>query len=533
MNVGDFNIKSYDEENIITQGVKPTIEYDENEGVVLANIMMSMAQTYSLKSGFRQFGKKGEDAAFEEMNQLHKRGCFDPKDASKLTQEEKRKALESLIFLTEKRDGRVKARTCANGSKQREWMSKEDTSSPTVNLQSIFLTCAIEAHEDREVAIVDIPNAFPQTPHEGEKVIMKIRGELALLLVKTNPELYEKFLVEENKQPVLYVEILKALYGLVDASLLFYKKLVKDLKNEGFVLNEYDPCVANKIVNGKQLTLTWHVDDLKVSHVDKTVVDEFIEWIQEKYGDVTKVKPSRGKKHDYLGMKFDYSESGAIKIDMADYIEKMIEEFPAKEELGIANAKTPAAEYLFKINKNGVKLDSKKKEIFHTTVAKALFVCCRSRPDIRCTVSFLCTRVKEPDEDDWKKLIRMMKYLRGTKKLGMKIEATDLLNPNWWADAAFAVHPDMKSHTGGVLKMGKGAVHTISRKQKLNTKSSTEAELVGADDVLNDIIWTQNFLQDQGYGSKKTVLFQDNTSAILLEKNGCDSAGKRSRHIDI
>lgn len=313
--------------------------------------------------------------------------------------------MESLIFLTEKRDGRVKARTCANGSKQREWMSKEDTSSPTVNLQSIFLTCAIEAHEDCEVAIVDIPNAFPQTPHEGEKVIMKIRGELALLLVKTNPELYEKFLVEENKQPVLYVEILKALYGLVDASLLFYKKLVKDLKNEGFVLNEYDPCVANKVVNGKQLTLTWHVDDLKVSHVDKTVVDEFIEWIQEKYGDVTKVKPSRGKKHDYLGMKFDYSESGAIKIDMAGYIEKMIDKFPAKEELGIANAKTPAAEYLFKINKNGVKLDSKKKEIFHTTVAKALFVCCRSRPDIRCTVSFLCTRVKEPDEDDWKKLI--------------------------------------------------------------------------------------------------------------------------------
>ena len=83
MNLEDFNIKSYDEENIITQGVKPTVEYDENEGVVLANIMMSMAQTYSLKSGIRQFGKKGEDAAFEEMNQLHKQGCFDPKDASK------------------------------------------------------------------------------------------------------------------------------------------------------------------------------------------------------------------------------------------------------------------------------------------------------------------------------------------------------------------------------------------------------------------------------------------------------------------
>mgnify|MGYP001547637862 FL=1 len=81
--------------------------------------------------------------------------------------------------------------------------------------------------------------------------------------------------------------------------------------------------------------------------------------------------------------------------------------------------------------------------------------------------------------------------------------------------------------------LGKGSCHSISRKQKLNTKSSTEAELVGADDVLTDLLWTQHFLEAQGYKSETTVLFQDNMSAMLLEANGRESAGKRSRHIDI
>ena len=81
-----------------------------------------------------------------------------------------------------------------------------------------------------------------------------------------------------NGVAVIYVEILRALYGLVESSFLFYKKICKDLKENGFEINPYDPCVANKMVNGKQLTITWHVDDLKVSHVDSKVVDGFIEW---------------------------------------------------------------------------------------------------------------------------------------------------------------------------------------------------------------------------------------------------------------
>ncbi len=128
----------------------------------------------------------------------------------------------------------------------------------------------------------------------------------------------------------------------------------------------------------------------------------------------------------------------------------------------------------------------------------------------------------------------MMKYLSQTIELEQVLEGIwdDEIHCQWYPDAAFAVHPDYKSHTGAVLTLGKGAVTTISAKQKLNTRSSTEAELVAADDAVVHAMWTKNFLEAQGYKVKTTV-YQDNTSAILLEKNGKESSSKRTRHINI
>ena len=102
-----------------------------------------------------------------------------------------------------------------------------------------------------------------------------------------------------------------------------------------------------------------------------------------------------------------------------------------------------------------------------------------------------------------------------------------------WVDASFAVHNNMRSHTGGVIMMGKGSLYASSKRQKLNTKSSTEAELVGAGDFLPQTIWTNHFLEAQGYKVKESDFHQDNESAMRLEKNGRASAGQRSRHINI
>eukprot|EP00957_Ditylum_brightwellii_P192519 14658176-Ditylum_brightwellii.AAC.1 len=103
----------------------------------------------------------------------------------------------------------------------------------------------------------------------------------------------------------------------------------------------------------------------------------------------------------------------------------------------------------------------------------------------------------------------------------------------WWVDASFAVHPNAKSHTGGVLMMDKGAIFAGSTKQKLNTHSSTEAGIVGVDDLMPQVLWTQHFMETQGYKVSDNIVYQDNESEIRLEKKRNVSSSKCTRHIDI
>jgi hypothetical protein len=107
----------------------------------------------------------------------------------------------------------------------------------------------------------------------------------------------------------------------LQAALFFWENLSGFLVNElGFELNPHDSCVANKEINGKQCTIIWHVDDLKLSHVEQDVLEDIAAKINEKYGKETPVTVHRGKVHDYLGMTLDFSEDGKVIFTMIDYI---------------------------------------------------------------------------------------------------------------------------------------------------------------------------------------------------------------------
>jgi hypothetical protein len=121
-------------------------------------------------------------------------------------------------------------------------------------------------------------------------------------------------------------------------------------------------------------------------------------------------------------MTLDYSTPGKVKLLMKDYIIKMLEDFQYKEQLHLIKyVTTRAAEYLFQVNNEAQKLERNLVEEFHTTVAKGPFLWKRARPDLQPTIAFLCTRVKQPDEDDWKKLPRMLKYIDLTKELELTL----------------------------------------------------------------------------------------------------------------
>ena len=320
----------------------------------------------------------------------------------------------------------------------------------------------------------DVPNAFIHAPMlevkpGEERVMMKITGVLVDMLVQLSPEVYGPYVVFENGQKVIYVQVLRAIYGMLQAALLWYKKFRKDLEAQGFKFNPYYPCVTNWMVKGSQHTILFHVDDLKCSHKKKTVNDDFAQWLEKTYGQHGKVKVHHGKVHEYLGMKLDYSEKNKLKIDMRDYVKGMLDAFPRKFKKG-ETAATPAGEDLFaQKSSNDKKLEKDKAEVFHTTTAQGLFLTKRARPDIHTGIVFLCTQVWDPNEEDWEKIIQLMKYLNGTRNLVLTLYVDKMNILKWYVDTSFAVHADFKSHTGVAMTMGKGAMMSMSWKQKLNT----------------------------------------------------------------
>jgi Reverse transcriptase (RNA-dependent DNA polymerase) len=484
----------------------------------------------SAKAGLKRFGQRGSDAVVKELKQLLvmkvMNGCL-PRT---LSTAQKSKALKYLMFLKEKRSGTVKGRGCADGRKQRLYKTKAETSSPTVSIESLVLSCLIDALEKRDVATCDIPGAFMQADVD-EEIHIKFDGKLVDLLISVDQS-YAQYVVYEKGKRVIYAVLNKALYGTVQASLLFWKRLIEFLvQKHGFKRNPYDFCVVNKTIDGKQCTIVWYVDDLKISHVNSKIVDGIIDVIKDEFGNEMPVPVTRGKIHDYLGIKIDFSQEGKVIMSMFDYIDELLKECPEDLMKGISSS--GAAGHLYVVNDKAEKLDGEMAILFHHFTAKLLYLSKRTRPDLQTPVSFLTTRVKCPDVDDWKKLGRCLRFLRDTKNDPHTLEADGSGVIRWWVDASFAVHPDMKSHTGAAMSMGKGCAYAISRRQRLNTTSSTEAELVGVSDVMGLILWTRRFLQAQGYTVSDNVVYQDNQSAMLLQNNGRMSSSKRTRHIDI
>jgi hypothetical protein len=195
----------------------------------------------------------------------------------------------------------------------RESTAKEEAAAPTVALELVFITLTIDAKENREVVTMDIPGAFLHADNK-DYVIMKMVGMLAELMVKTNTKMCRQFVVLEKGRSILYLRLQKALYGMMKSVLLFYRKLVSELKKMGFEINPYDPCVANKMVNGTQMTIRWHVDDLMMSHVSRDEIIKIVQEIKNIYGE--NLTKNVGKVHDYLGMTFDFSFTKEVKANM-------------------------------------------------------------------------------------------------------------------------------------------------------------------------------------------------------------------------
>lgn len=308
-----------------------------------------MAEIFILQKGLAKFGEEGVTAAKKEVSHMHHHVCFKVLAVNQLTQQGRRRAMEGLMFLSHKNSGEVKDRLAYNGKPTRQWVDREEKSSPTAFTESILLLAGIDAAEERDVMVLDISNAFSKTPMPptDEKVAMKIKGKL----VNWSLEIYfmanNNYVVYEKGVKTLYLLLHKAIYGMLTASLLWYQKFHSDLEQTGFRFNDFDSCIANREVDGSQHTIRYHVDDVISSHLNSKVNDDFAKWANQVYGKLKRVEVHRGEYHEYLGMRMDFQKSpGRVHVSQHLHVKDFLESWPEKlEKSGIT--KTPAPAKIF------------------------------------------------------------------------------------------------------------------------------------------------------------------------------------------
>ena len=192
----------------------------------------------------------------------------------------------------------------------------------------------------------------------------------------------------------------------------------------GFKTNSYDQYTFNKMIQRYQCTIQVHVDDLKLSYLHQDELDKIIDALNEIFGsDGDLLTASYGKVHDYLGMNIDRTTEGMVVFTMYDYLEDILDEAPPDFD---DEDVTPAVSELFTVNLTHQKLDTPTSDLFHRIVAKFLYIAKRARPDLQVAVAFLCKQVKCPNVGDWKKLGRLVWYVRAIIHLPLIVGQMEL-----------------------------------------------------------------------------------------------------------
>ena len=485
-----------------------------NVHVVTGNMSYGKAQ--------RLHGTKADEAILSELTQMITKKVFKVVPWSRARGH---KVLRSHVFLKEKRDQegaliKVKARLVAGGDGQdRSLYPVEKRTSPTVHTESIFCLLGLAAAEGLKVGSIDIEAAFLE-PDLKKLILMLIDRQSSAILVAKFPELAE-FL---NSSGCLVVELLKALYGLVEAAQLWYLKLSTALTSFELQISLIDRCVFHGVLGGHKMYVCVHVDDIAVFSVDiEGAVCELERCLN---GEFTKANVDMSNPLTFLGMRFTTSEDG-IYVDMARFEEESCTSWGATSALAV-----PATADLFNDDDASPLLSAERAKTFHSGAAKLLFLAKRARPDILTAVNVCCGHVLAPTERDWKRLDRVFRYLYGTIGKGLRFTRNMPLSMVCYSDAAFACHAQYRSRTGVVVTVNGGVVATKSSAQTLTTKSTPESELVALSDGATIVLGCRQLFESIGVYVPTVPMMEDNQTTLEYIRHG-GPIHARTRYIGV
>ena len=440
--------------------------------------------------------------------------------------------LRSMLFLKIKTTpigdfDKLKARLVPDGGMQQEG-EYERTSSPTVDFPSLAVVLSLTKYLKASISTVDVPAAYLRAPLK-EEIYMRLDKTVSEILVRNDPLLAQY--LDENG--TLVVRLKQCIYGLRQSGAEWHDILVAFLKSIGYSQSVADRCVFYKHADGKLDLLTVHVDDLLFVYTNKSDFERIKSLFVEKFGEM---KFSEGNVHSYLGMTLKSLEDGSTFVTQTGYARSLINSFlewrTARDpKFKLRPYKTPSVENLLEM-KQAEECDKKFKEKVIHFVYSLMYLAQRTRPDILFPVNFLTTMVTSPAQEIIQHLDRIFGYLNSTVYRGLLFgaESTGL---TLFADAAYAIHRDGKSHSGIVIMLDKNPILVQSLKQKLVTLSSTEAELEALVSGLKRLQPIRRLLEEiQLLAEPPTKVMQDNKSTITIAKSGEGYTGK-NKHMRV
>ena len=406
--------------------------------------------------------------------------------------------LDLRVVFDIKQDGRYKARIVAKGFKQREGINYDETYSPTVNMTTIRLLMALATHQHYHVHQVDVKTAFLHAPLEEDIYVRVPRG------------------LEAGLGGCEYAKLNKAVYGLKQASRAWYLELDKYFRNELHCRRlRQDECVYVYTAGTDTLWALAYVDDIVLVGSSERIIADFKQKLMHKFE--TK---DFGEIKNFLNMEFTISKD-SIVIKQTAYIESILKEF------NMASSKPTATPW-----PAGLKLeriDSRDESFpFRKLTGKLNYLATHTRPDIAATVSFLSAHNQGFDETHWQAAKRLLRYLQGTKDLGIRFSSTSRLQLDTYVDASFAQEHDKKSREGCVIFLCNGPVYWRSKRQTTTAASTAEAEYMAAHSgAIKSLILHE--LMDELLDLSpdlKPLIYCDNQPAIANVINGNAQRGQ-------
>ena len=466
---------------------------------------------------------KWKEAIEVELKSLEKREVFGPVVS---TLEGVKPVGYKWVFVRKRNEKgevvRYKARLVAQGFSQRPGIDYEETYSPVVDATTFRFLISLAIREGLDLRLMDVVTAYLYGPLDND-IYMKLPEGFKL------PEA-----AKSSSREHFCIKLNKSLYGLKQSGRMWYNRLSEYLLKEGYKNDPISPCIFIKKFGSGFVIIAVYVDDLNIIGTPEEI-SVTVNYLKKEFE-----MKDLGKTKFCLGLQIEHLENG-ILVHQSTYIEKVLKRFSMDTAHPLSS---PMVVRSLEVEKDPFRPRENDEEIlgpevpYLSAIGALMYLASHTRPDISFSVNLLARFSSCPTRRHWNGIKHLLRYLQGTKDMGLFFPKLSKENLIGFADAGYLSDPhNGRSQTGYVFTYGGTAISWRSMKQTIAATSSNHSEILAIHEASRECVWLRSVIQhikeDCGLSSGKeapTALYEDNSACIAQLKEGYIK-GDRTKHI--